>query len=276
MAGSSRFYRIASHLNSNPKEIESFFEQQESLELFANIYGMLKKDVRELAVKIASRLIINIAKQIADTGYRSGEMKLVRGFSDGAEIELDQSLERYTEQPEAGILENLVSYRRSRERRAFVMLLDHSYSMKGIKIILAAITAAAIAYHFKQDYAILAFSNRVSVLKGIDDATGPEELLQHLFNLELQGDTNVRLALSDGLAQISRFERKMGLILTDGAWNQGGDPLEIAVMFDKLSVIGFPPAKAEKVKLLAIRGGGNFAFVEDEQGIASAILNCLT
>ena len=53
------------------------------------------------------------------------------------------------------------------------MLLDHSYSMKGIKIILAAITAAAIAYHFKQDYAILAFSNRVSVLKGIDDALGP-------------------------------------------------------------------------------------------------------
>lgn len=275
MVGSSRFYRIASHLNSNPDQLESFFEEHDSLEVFANIYGMLKQDVRALAVKIASRLIINIARQIADTGYRSGELRLVRGFADGSEIELDRSLERYTEQPELGILESLVSYRRHRERRAFVMLLDHSYSMKGFKIILAAITAAAIAYHFKQDYAVLAFSRQVSVLKGIDDGTGPEELLQKLFALELQGDTNVRQALRSGLDQVDRFERKAGLLLTDGAWNQGGDPLEVAVLYDKLSVIGFPPAKADQIRLLAMKGNGTFAFVEDEKGIARAILDCL-
>ena len=43
------------------------------------------------------------------------------------------------------------------EKKAFVMMLDCSYSMKN-KIILAAITAAAIAQHFKKDYAILAFN----------------------------------------------------------------------------------------------------------------------
>ena len=115
----SYFYRVASHLNANPDELDLFFEKQDSLEVFANVIGMLKQNVRSLAVKIASRLIIKIAKQIADTGCRSGKMKLVPGFSDGAEIELDCSLEKYTEQPELGVLDNLVSYIRQREKKAF-------------------------------------------------------------------------------------------------------------------------------------------------------------
>ncbi|PKM81144.1 MAG: hypothetical protein CVU89_10190 [Firmicutes bacterium HGW-Firmicutes-14] len=252
-----------------------FFEKADSLEVFASIFGMLKPGIRSLAVKIASRLIIKIAKQIADTGYRSGSLKLVRGFSDGTEIELDKSLENYVEAPERGILDNIVSYTRQRERRAFVIMLDHSYSMRGIKIILAAITAASIAQHFKRDYAILAFSNRVSTLKSIDDKTGPEIVLERMFALELQGDTDINLALNEGLRQVQNFDLKKGLILTDGAWNQGEDPLQTAARYDKLSVIGFPPAKQEKIRLLALKGKGEFSFVEDETQVAEAILRCL-
>lgn len=275
MVQASYYYRIASYMNAHPDELPEFFEKADSLEVFANIFGMLKPEVRALAVKIASRLIIKIAKQIADTGYRSGRLKLAPGFTDGAEIELDRSLERYAEQPERGMLDSIVSYTRQRERRAFVIMLDHSYSMKGLKIILAAITAAAIAHHFKRDYAVIAFSNRATVLKGIDDSTGPEEVLERLFALKLQGDTDVRLALETGLRQVENFERKAGLLLTDGAWNQGGDPLEVAARYDKLSVIGFPPAKYEKTRQLALKGRGEFCFVENETGIAGAILKCL-
>ena len=64
-------------------------------------------------------------------------------------------------------------------------------------------------------------------------------------------------------------------ILTDGACNRGGDSLNAAVRFDKLSVIGFPPAKREKILQLAVKGDGNFSFVEDETEIACAILECL-
>lgn len=236
---------------------------------------MLKNDVRSSAIRIASRLIIKIAKQIADTGCRSGKMKLVDGFSDGAEIEFDRSLEKYTEQPELGILDNLVSYVRHQEKMAFVMMFDHSYSMKGMKIILAAITAAAIAQHFKKDYGILAFNNQVTVLKDIDSSTGPETVLQRLFSLELTGDTDVSLVLKTGLEHLSGYRDKRGLILTDGAWNRGEDPLSTASRFDKLNVIGFPPAKNEKIRQLAIQGEGNFSFVKDETEIACAILDCL-
>lgn len=276
MTHGSYFFRVASYLNAHPDELPLFFEKQDSLEVFASVFGMLKRDVRDLAIKIASRLIVKIARQIADTGYRSGQLKLVRGYTEGVDIELDRSLEKYTEEPELGILDNIVSYIRHRERKAFVMMFDHSYSMKGLKIILAAITAASIAQHFKRDYAVLAFSNMVSVLKAVDEPTGPEEVLERLFALKLHGDTDIRLALEAGLKHVDKFERKTGLILTDGAWNRGGDPLEVAVLFDKLNVIGFPPAKEGKIRHLAIKGKGVFSFVKDEKAIAGAILRCLS
>jgi hypothetical protein len=266
---------VARYLNTNPDELEHFFEKQDSLEVFANVFSMLKENVRLLAVKIASRLIIKIAKQISDTGCRSGKLKLVNGFSNSAEIELDRSLERYIEQPELGILDNLVSFVRQQEKSAFIMMFDHSYSMKGMKIILSAITAAAIAHRFKKDYGILAFSNQVTILKAIDESTGPEEVLERLFSLELCGDTDTRMVLEAGLNHLARFEEKRGLLLTDGAWNRGGDPLEVVALFDQLGVIGFPPAKRETIRQLAVKGNGSFSFVEDETQIACAILDCL-
>lgn len=275
LVNASYYFRVASYLNNNPEELPLFFQKDDSLEVFANIFGMLKPKVRSIAVRIASRLIIKIARQIADTGYRSGPLKLVRGFIDSAEIELDGSLESYIAEPEKGLVENLSSFVRQQERRAFVVMLDTSYSMKGMKVILAAITAAAIAQHFKQDYAILAFNNRVLPLKAVDDNINSQKILDRLFELELTGDTDIRSALEMGLKQVKQFERKIGLILTDGAWNKGGDPLEIAARFDKLSVIGFPPAKEEQIRQLAIKGKGDFSFVLDQKGIAAAILKCL-
>lgn len=271
----SHYYRVASYLNANPQAVSVFFEDVDSLELFSRVFGMLKPAVRALAIKIASRLIIRIARQIADTGYRSGHLKLTRGFTDGNEIELDRTIENYVEEPQAGILENIVSYFREREKKAFSVMLDSSYSMRGMKVILAAITAASIAQHFKRDYAILCFSDTVSVLKAIDESTGPDGVLERLFDLELRGATDIHAVLKAGLEQVNSFERKLGLLLTDGAWNRGGDPLNAAARFDKLSVVGFPPSRDDKIQLLACKGKGNFFIVEDVKGIAAAIHKCL-
>jgi hypothetical protein len=266
---------MAMALNARPEALESFFQQANALAVFARFYGMLKDDVRRTAVKIASRLMINIARQIADTGYRSGKLALKPGATDGSEIELDRSIERWTDAPERGICDSLVSHCRLREKHAFVMMFDHSYSMKGMKIVLAGITAAAIAHHFKRDYAIIGFSNRTTPLKNIDENIGHEEILQRLFALKLDGDTDTRKALEAGMSQMSCYEIKKGLILTDGAWNRGGDPLQIAACFNQLGVIGFPPAKQDKIGNLARMGKGAFAFVENETDIARAIIKCL-
>lgn len=271
----SRYYRVASYLNANPEAVSVFFNDVDSLELFSYVNEMLASDIKILARKIASRLIIKIAKQIADTGYRSGHLKLKKGFTDWNEIELDRALENYIEEPESGILENIASYVRQKEKKAFSVMLDSSYSMRGMKIILAAITGASIAQHFKKDYAVLSFNHKVSVLKAIDESTGPNGVLERLLALKLRGTTDIHGVLKAGLEQVNKFERKIGLLLTDGAWNKGGDPLKVAARFDKLSVIGFPPSRSEKIHSLACKGRGNFLIVKDVKGIARAIHKCL-
>jgi MoxR-like ATPase len=268
------YWQMAHHFNQNPDELEVFFEQPGCLQAFARMIDRLQDDVADQAIKIASHLIIAIAKQIADTGYRASNLKLIPGFNDNAEIELDHSLEKHAESPERGILENLVSYIRHIEKKAIVTMLDYSYSMQS-NIILAAITAAAIAQHFKKDYAVLAFNSGVCILKDVDESAGPEKVLKRLFGLKSCGDTNIRSVLEAGLQHVSKFERKAGLLLTDGDWNKGGDPFQAAVQFDKLSVIGFPFADYEKIRQLALKGNGNFSIVKNETEIAGAIMQCL-
>lgn len=235
---------------------------------------MLEVDVLVAATKIASRLIIKIARQIADTGYRSGKLEIVRGFTDGTEIELDRSLENYIADPLQGIIASIAGHVRSRERNSFVLMIDQSFSMKGMKVILAAITAAAIVCHFKGDCAVLSFNSTVEVLKSLNQNTGPEKVLEKLFSTRLLTGTDITLALKEGFRQIAGSEKKIGLLLTDGAWTEG-NPLPVAALFNKLSVIGFPPARKEHIKQLAVSGKGDFIFVENENEIASAILKCL-
>ena len=268
------YWQMAHHYNDYPEELEVFFEQPGCLQAFARMIDRLQDDVALQALKIASRLIIAIARQIADAGYRASKLKLIPGFRDGAEIELDYSLEKIAQSPERGILDNLVSYIRHIEKKAVVMMLDYSYSMQS-NIILAAITAAAIAQHFKKDYAVLAFNSGVCMLKEVGEPVGPEKVLERLFALQSCGDTNIRSVLEAGLQHVGRFERKAGLLLTDGDWNKGGDPFSAAVRFDKLSVIGFPFADYEKIRQLAFKGNGNFSIVKDETEIAGAIMRCL-
>ena len=268
------YWQMAYHYNDYPEELEVFFEQPGCLQAFARMIDRLQDDVAVQAIKIASRLIIAIAKQIADTGYRASKLKLIQKYRVGAEIELDHSLEKIMQAPESGILDNLVSYNRHIEKKAVIMMLDYSYSMQS-NIILAAITAAAIAQHFKKEYAVLAFNSGVCFLKEVDEPAGPEKVLERLFALQSCGDTNIRVVLEAGLQHVSKFERKEGLLLTDGDWNKGGNPFQAAVRFDKLSVIGFPFADYEKIRQLALQGNGNFSIVKNETEIAGAIMRCL-
>lgn len=101
-----------------------------------------------------------------------------------------------------------------------------------------------------------------------------EKLKNGIVGREIE-TKSILVAMEVGLKYVSKFERKDGLILTDGDWNRGGDPFQTVVLYDKLSVIGFPPAEHEKIRQLALQGKGSFSLVRDEREIAGAILRCL-
>lgn len=215
-----------------------------------------------------------MAKQLAGTGVKRGVPQLVRGAITD-DIDLDATLENIVCNPLEDVEDNLATWDRRREELGFVMMFDHSYSMRGPKIILAALTAAAIAIHFKKNYGVIAFSTDVETVKAVDDTMHYEVLLDKVFDLPIEGLTNISGALAKGLAQLKDFNKIFGLLLTDGGWTTGEDPLAVAAKFSRLNVIAFPPANPEKVRLIAEAGHGTFQYVADEDAITSAIVKAL-
>ena len=268
-------YRLAVYYSSHPEKLEDFFEQEEAISIFGTFFDMLKPEARALAIKLATRIILKLAAQISDTGFRTGKLKYLKCKDPSDEIELDQSVERYLDHLDEHLHEQLVTSVRVPERRAFVLMLDRSYSMRGVKIVRAAIAAAAVALHYRKDYGIIYFSTAALILKGINSGQIPEVLIEKIFNLQLQGETNIAAALKMALNEMQSYTKKVGLLLTDGNWNRGEDPVEVAPRFDALHVICFPPAKPEKVEQIALAGHGSFAFVEKDNEIAFALQKCL-
>jgi hypothetical protein len=255
--------------------LEDFFQQEDAISIFGTFFDMLKPEAKAIAIKLATRMILKIAAQISDTGFRSGRLQYLKSRDPSDDIELDQSVERYLNHFDQQLHEQLVTSVRIPERRAFMLMLDRSYSMRGIKIVRAAIAAAAVALHYRKDYGIIYFSTFPLLLKGINAGQTPELLIEKIFNLQLQGETNIAAALQLGLREMHSYTKKIGLLLTDGSWNRGKDPIEVAPRFDALHVICFPPARPEIVEQLALAGHGNFAFVQRDEEITPALQRCL-
>lgn len=266
---------MASYYSSHPEELEDFFEQEDAISIFGTFFDMLKPEAKNLAIKLATRIILKIAAQIADTGFRTGRLQYLKSSDPSDEIELDQSVERYLNHFDEQLQDHLVTSVRIPERHAFMLMLDRSYSMRGVKIVRAAIAAAAIALHYRKDYGILCFSTAPLVLKGLHAGQNPEVLIERIFNLELKGETNIAAALQAALNEMQRYTKKIGLLLTDGNWNRGQNPVDVAPRFDALHVICFPPARPELVEEIALAGHGTFAFVEKDDEIALALQKCL-
>jgi hypothetical protein len=270
-------YQLAVYLNTHPEELERFFQIDGALELFGLMREMLKEEVRRRAVIYASRLVLKVASQVARMGYRSGPLVSVKG--DGTlfdELNLEKSLENHLDEPAVPLAEHLWWWVRSFQRKPFVLILDRSYSMRGLKIVLAAIAAASVALSLRTDYALLAFGSSCKVIKPLDQQVAPEVVVDRVFSLTLENETNLGSALQEGLNQLAGFDRKYGLVLTDGAWNAGPDPAALAARYDRLDVVCFPPGRMEAVEKIARAGKGAASPVtreEDVPGVLSRVLN---
>lgn len=265
---------MAEAINLSPNLQDEFLDDEEFVKYFAKLNHLLRANLKEKAFLLAKKLLLKVAAQLAGTGVRKGVLHLRRGaFSD--EIDLDATLENIVTNPLEEIEDNLATWDRKTEEHGFVLMFDHSYSMRGPKMVLAALTAAAIAIYFKRNYGVVAFSSDVQVLKPLDENVHHEIVLERVFDLPVTGLTNISGALSTGLRELTDFNKPFGLLLTDGGWTTGEDPTAIASRFHRLNVIAFPPANPEKVRLIADAGHGSFQFIESEEAITGAIVRAL-
>jgi len=303
--------KVVEFLHSDRATARRILQSNEVLELWGYVRDTLDPELKEIAKRYATRLIIKLASQIANVGVKSGNLYRTRGEDACDEIEVDATLERITDDPQSRIEDNLIFLGRRAEQKACVLMLDHSYSMKGTKIAMAALTAATIALHFKRDYGVVVFATNARILKGINQHKSPIAIADEILSLEAKGYTNIHAALQLGIRQIKDYGKKIGVLLTDGDWTCGDDPLQVARRFDRLHVIGLEePLKVEdegdefafryfdsridmirpvgwgveetlrryqgsRVELLAREGRGYFSYVQRIKEVPLAITRCL-
>jgi MoxR-like ATPase/Mg-chelatase subunit ChlD len=284
---------VSRFLNQNPDIAGRILTSPDVLAMYSYIRRRVDDNLREAAKRYASRLIIKIAKEIANLGAKSGNLHAVADHLASDEIEIDLTLERIVEQPTESIEDNLVVLtRKPEEREACVVMLDHSSSMQGIKVAIAALTAATIALHFKDNYAVVGFNTQAILLKRIAQNVSPSRVAEEVLSLDARGLTNIREALELAFGEIRSYEKKIGILLTDGNWTYGGDPRAVARLFDRLHVIGLedPPTPYElehtgygqyytpfkDIKGLAKEGRGMWAYVRTLDEVPLALKRCLT
>jgi MoxR-like ATPase/Mg-chelatase subunit ChlD len=196
--------------------------------------------MRQYAERLAVRAVLERAARLV--GPLRGAMHTVveplREPHQG-ELELDETLDNLIgkEFPEPN---DWMIERREERRTQIVLMMDTSLSMAGANMALSAVAAAVMALKMHpQDLSVVVFESTADVISKLEDADPPEHVVKEMLRQPCRGYTNIEGGLKAGLRELGRGRntRKYGLMITDGVYTRGGDPVPIAAQFPHLFVL---------------------------------------
>ena len=236
-------------------------EPQEALELLVDVARAAEPDLRELARRLAGRVLVRFAQSPSATTAGPGVGHLRRtGYRPGMDIDLDGSLEPLLEARAAGVVPDEAALRGlswARRCTAVCLLVDRSGSMGGARVLAAALAAAAVAQRTDDNYSVIAFADDAVVVKAQDEARRPEAVVDDLLALVGYGMTDVALALRTARHELTRSAagRRVAILLSDCRSTAGDDPLVEAAALEEVHVLA-PAGDTDDAGRLARAGGG--------------------
>jgi Mg-chelatase subunit ChlD len=210
--------------------------------------------------RLAARIVVRRASgRLAGGPAGTGRISSVRYNFRSDDIDIDRTVESLVEHPVPQHRDIWVHDRVPR-RRAVVLLLDVSGSMRGRRLVEAATAAAAASLALERDeLAVVAFAADVTVLRRGDQPLAAGELARRVLRLRPSGLTDIRAALTVGLEQLGlmRSAHQTAIIMTDGVHNLGAGPHAIAERFSRLSVLATTTSswRLDLCRLLAAGSG---------------------
>ncbi|MHA1409014.1 MAG: vWA domain-containing protein [Candidatus Odinarchaeia archaeon] len=232
-------------------------------DLYFLLRGVLDSQQKKIFRRLARSVILKSSIRIAGAGIR-GETWKRMPYTPGIEdFDIDLTLENYLEQGYLNYDTVVVIERRERKKTG-LLIVDTSGSMIENKITIAALAAAVMAYHMRKDnYAVISFNTIAFILKKFGEKISTTKLVDQILDTTAAGYTNIYDALEKGLGELKKVRKheKWTILITDGVYNRGGDPLLLASKYNKLNVIGLPsndpngPVLCEKI---AKKGGGRY------------------
>lgn len=274
--------------------VKFFSEKAEESSAFVpEVYFFVRRPISEkykyVFRRLARQSIIKMSLKITSKGIQGHYKKTVPTYQIGMpEFDLDETIQHNP----LKILDRTLSYRdvygikRQRQKRRIVMILDTSGSMYGRLLLNAALTTSVLAYNMeKENYGIVLFNSTAMLLKKIDERKSIKDIIDEILDSEAVGFTNIYIGLEKGLKELHKIKdsskKQFGILISDGNYNRGENPLKLASQFPKLHVIGIPADNdadrgQQTCREIARAGKGKFYAVEDYKEIPRALINLLS
>ena len=251
-------------------------------ELFFMLRSALDDRMRPVFRRLARQVILTTATGITSQGIR-GEVFEQTEYEVGLdEFDLDETLERFLENRSRTLqTEDIVSLVRKEKTKTAVLMFDTSGSLFGERFTTAALTVAVMAYNLARDnFGVVLFNTKAFTIKRMRERVKSEELINRILESESAGYTNLAEGLRYGGLELERIKKrnKFGVLVTDGAFNRGGDPRPLLKYFPKLHVISLPSKHdwgRRVCKDLARLGRGKYSEVSSHKQIPRILMKLL-
>ncbi len=232
-------------------------DPDEAIGLLADLAAATDPRLRVQARRLAARVFLRAGRLGA--GTRRGTRRLVAGPADEGDLDLERTLERAGGRPRRA--EDLVARRWAAPRRELCLLVDHSGSMRGHAVGLAAMATAAVVLA-RASCSVIAFAADALVLQPQTERRAPETLVDELLSLRGKGRTDLALALRTGARELAKAPaaERLAVVLSDCRATAGDDPLSALSGLDRVDVLG-TSADEDAVaagRSLASRGRGRY------------------
>lgn len=246
-------------------------DPDEMLSLLADLTGATDVKLRQLAQRLAGRIVLEIAQAGPVRGRGTGKLASMPMDETGGDVDLDASLEPLQMAAASGTVPQVEDLRvRSwaKPETAICLVIDRSGSMNGERLASAAVAAAAAAQRAPDDYAIVAFSDRAIVIKGRGQVRATEDVVNDVFRLRGSGPTDLALALRTATAQLagSGAGRKRVILLSDCRPTAGTEPEPECGAIDELHIIA-PADDCDDARTMAAAVGAKWAPLDGPSAI---------
>ncbi len=213
-----------------------------ALSLLTDMASATDVKLRALAQRMAARVVLDLAATTGSGVRGVGRMKSLPMSDTGGDLDLEGSMDALVESRASGNPPSVDELRMrswTRPDAAFVLLIDRSGSMTGDRVATAAVAAAAAAQKANTDYGVIAFNDKVIVIKGIGEARPVDDVVNDVLRLRGFGATDLSLALRSAAVQLARAtaSRRKVILLSDCRPTEGSEPELAASGLEEVGIL---------------------------------------